>query len=314
MSSVTKTILIGCAALIILGFILEKPHAAIDPESIVGMWTFEEGEGEVVKDISGNGNDGTFFIHRFWDGQHDGIGAFPLDKNLVKPKWVDGKFGTALNFKGIVGGPDDWGVPHDRGAGVVHIPKFSLVAPAKDATITFWTKLGDIDPVEYDCDILSFEPLGDPRLNIHFPWDNKVMWSHGRQRHSAGEIPKETLGNWEFWTFVRSTAENYMRVLRNMEEFSIKENVPADHPDLADNEHWFRLNGDAPWSIGGRRGTPYTGIIDELGVFNAVLSDETLTEIMKNGLQETAFAVDPPFAVEPSQKLTTTWGQIKEKD
>lgn len=316
MSSVTKTILIGCTALIILGFILEKPNAAIDPESIVGMWTFEEGEGEDVKDISGNGNDGTFFVKRFWDRNPNNNNALerPFDKNLVKPKWVDGKFGTALNFRGIVGGPDDWGVVHDRGAGVVHIPKFSLVAPAKDATITFWTKLGDIDPAEYDCDILSFEPLGYPRLNIHFPWENKVMWSHGLQRHSAGEIPKETLGNWEFWAFVRSTAENYMRVLRNMEELSIKEDVPADPPHVANNAHWFRLNGDAPWSIGGRGGSPYKGIIDEVGVFDAVLSDEVLTDIMKNGLEETAFAVDTPFAVDPTQKLTTTWGQIKEKD
>ena len=310
MSSVTKTILIGCAALIILGFILEKPHAAIDPESIVGMWTFEEGEGEEVKDISGNGNDGTFFVKRL---EHTPLRRF-VKKNLVVPKWVDGQFGTALDFRGIVGGPDDWGVPHDRGVGVVHIPKFSLVAPVKDTTITFWTKLGDIDPVEYDCDILSFDGLGSAPLTIHFPWGNKVMWLHGQQRHSAGEMPKETLGNWEFWAFVRSTAENYMRVLRNMAELSIEEDVPADHPEFATNAHWSKVNGDIPWIIGGRHGTPYTGIIDEVGVFSAVLSDETLTEIMKNGLEETAFAVDPPFAVAPTQKLTTTWGQIKEKD
>ena len=311
MSSVTKTILIGCAVLIILGFIRDKPHAAIDPESIVGMWTFEEGEGEEVKDISGNGNDGTFFIQRFWDRDPNNNNALerPFDKNLVKPKWVDGKFGTALNFRGIVGGPDDWGVVHDRGAGVVHIPKFSHVAPVKDATITFWTKLNG----GLDCDILSFEFLPAP-LTIHFPWGNKVMWLYGQQRHSAGEMPKETLGNWEFWAFVRSTAENYMRVLRNMEEFSIKEDVPADHPEFATNAHWFEMNGDAPWIIGGRHGTPYTGIIDEVGVFSAVLSDEDLTDIMKNGLEETTIPEETTFAVYPSQKLTTTWGKIKEKD
>ena len=310
MPSVTKNNLIGCAALIILVFILEKPNAAIDPESIVGMWTFEEGEGEIVNDISGNGNHGTFFIH-----PRDGALPFPFDRNLVKPKWVDGQFGTALNFRGVVGGPgnpDDWGVVRPAGAGVVHIPDFTHVAPVKDATITFWTKLGDNGGLS--CDILSFEWLWQPALTIHFPWDNKVMWLHGAQRHSAGEIPKDTFGNWEFWTFVRSTAENYMRVLRNMQEVSTKEDVPADHPQLANNAGWFDMLGDTPWSIGGRTGSPYTGIIDELGVFRAVLSDETLTDIMKNGLEETAFAVDAPFAVEPSHKLTTTWGQIKEKD
>lgn len=212
MFCVTKKILIECAVLIILGGILEERDAVIDPESIVGMWTFEDGEGEEVKDLSGNGNDGTFFVERLQHDRPDHL----FDRNLVKPKWVDGQFGTALNFRGIVGGKDDWGVHHDPGAGAVHIPKFSLVAPVKDATITFWTKLGDNGGI--GCDILSFDPFESAHLTIHFPWDNKVMWQHGWQRHSAGEIPKETLGNWEFWTFVRSTDQNYMRVLRNMEE------------------------------------------------------------------------------------------------
>lgn len=308
--SVTKNILIGCVVLIVLGFIPEKTDAAIDPDSIVAMWTFEEGEGEIVKDISGNGNHGTFFIHPEWE-----LNNIHFDRNLVKPKWVKGQFGNALNFRGTVGGPgdpNDWGEPRPAGAGFVHIHDFVHVAPVKDTTITFWTKLGD----NVSCDILSFDSAPELPLIIHFPWDNKVLWRHGQQRQSAGEIPNDTLGNWEFWTFIRNAAENYMRVLRNMQEVSIKEDVPADHPQIATNAGWFdNLGiGDDPWSIGGRRGSPYTGIIDELGVFRAVLSDETLTNIMKNGLEETAFAVDPPFAVDPSQKLTTTWGKIKEKE
>lgn len=42
-----------------------------------------------------------------------------------------------------------------------------------------------------------------------------------------------------------------------------------------------------------------------LAVVLAVVSDEDLTMIMNNGLAHTAFAVDP------SPKLTTTWGKIK---
>ena len=53
--------------------------AKIDPDTVVGMWLFEEGAGDVAKDTSKSGNDGT----------------------IVGPKkWQDGKFGQALEFDG----------------------------------------------------------------------------------------------------------------------------------------------------------------------------------------------------------------------
>ena len=53
--------------------------AKIDPETVVGMWLFEEGAGDVAKDTSEAGNDG----------------------DIVGPKkWKDGKFGKALEFDG----------------------------------------------------------------------------------------------------------------------------------------------------------------------------------------------------------------------
>ena len=52
--------------------------AKIDPKSIVGIWLLDEGTGDKVEDISGNGNDG----------------------KIVGAKWTDGKFGKALEFDG----------------------------------------------------------------------------------------------------------------------------------------------------------------------------------------------------------------------
>ena len=53
--------------------------AKVDPDTLVGMWLFEEGAGDVAKDTSKSGNDGT----------------------IVGPKkWRDGKFGRALEFDG----------------------------------------------------------------------------------------------------------------------------------------------------------------------------------------------------------------------
>ena len=263
MSKYYKKIVVGCAALIVLLIHSGKPYAAIDPDSIVGIWTFEEEDAEEIKDISGNGNNGII---------------------LGNPKWVDGQFGTAMDFRNL--------------GDVVQIENFGLVAPQKEATITFWTELGDTA----DCDIVSFDPLvGDNRITIHFPWGNGVVWQHGTDQHFAGKpIPEDTLGNWEFWVFVGSTKANYLRILRNMEVFDLREDTATAKPAFRASEQ--------NWNIGGRQGSSYTGIIDEVGVFNAALSDEDLTKIMENGLEHTA------YAVHPSEKLTTTWGKIKEKD
>ena len=53
--------------------------AKIDPDTVVGIWLFDEGKGDIAKDSSENGNDGTF---------------------VGDPQWVDGKFGGALEFDG----------------------------------------------------------------------------------------------------------------------------------------------------------------------------------------------------------------------
>ncbi|MCP4262153.1 MAG: LamG domain-containing protein [Planctomycetes bacterium] len=56
-----------------------QSYAEVDPETIVGVWLFDEGSGDVALDSSGNGNDGT----------------------LNGPEWTnDSKFDGALEFKG----------------------------------------------------------------------------------------------------------------------------------------------------------------------------------------------------------------------
>ena len=70
--------ILGFAAVAVL-VVSPQVLAKIDPETVVGMWLFEEGTGDVAKDTSDAGNDG----------------------DIVGPKkWKDGKFGKALEFDG----------------------------------------------------------------------------------------------------------------------------------------------------------------------------------------------------------------------
>lgn len=76
---------VGITLFIFIGifvFSLTHTQAEYGFENITGLWLFDNGEGTVAADSTGNGNDGT--IH----------GA----------TWVDGKFGKALEFDGT----DDW--------------------------------------------------------------------------------------------------------------------------------------------------------------------------------------------------------------
>ena len=93
-----------CVSLIFIGLTLtERGLAKIDLETVVAMWLFDEGKGDVAVDSSGNGHDGKF------EG---------------KPKWVDGKFGKVLEFNGT----DSY----------VKVPDFT--SPSEAITVTAWAK------------------------------------------------------------------------------------------------------------------------------------------------------------------------------
>jgi hypothetical protein len=86
---------------LVVGF--ANVYADIDPDSIVGIWLFDEGTGDVAKDSSGHGYDGT----------------------LNGPKWTDGKFGKALEYDAT----DDYvEIPHDDG---LSLQTYTIAAWAK---------------------------------------------------------------------------------------------------------------------------------------------------------------------------------------
>jgi hypothetical protein len=80
MKTVLARLSLLCISLMVISLIFTaQSNAKIDPKSIVGIWPFDEGQGNVAKDSSGKGNDG---------------------KLMGSPKWVGGKFGSALEFDG----------------------------------------------------------------------------------------------------------------------------------------------------------------------------------------------------------------------
>ena len=68
---------IACACLTSAFPLLSAAEVSVD--DAIGVWLFDEGRGNVAKDSSPNDNDGEL---------------------IAGPKWVEGKFGGALEFDG----------------------------------------------------------------------------------------------------------------------------------------------------------------------------------------------------------------------
>ncbi len=236
--------------------------AEIDPGTLVGAWLMEETDDNFIPDISGN--------------EHTGELTGDVD-------WEKGQFGQATSFPG--------------GGSALIIPEFGMVAPQTEVTITVWTRVQDT----VNCDIFSFDPLvGNNRITVHFPWDNSVIWQHGTDQHwCAAGLPEEAFDNWEFWAFIGSTKGNYLRILRDMEPFALREDEPTAKPAFTASAQ--------NWHIGGRIGSSYTGVIDDVGVFNVALSDDDIEVIKDFGIENAVLGK----SVDPAGKLAVAWASVK---
>lgn len=71
-----------------------QPYAKIDPETVVGLWLFNEGDGDVAEDTSGNDNHGKFVNDVQWVDAKYGKGV-----ELDGGSWLECGNGESLDFK-----------------------------------------------------------------------------------------------------------------------------------------------------------------------------------------------------------------------
>ncbi len=166
-----KFLLIG--VIVTLGMLAGSNYAEIDPSSIVAFWTFDEGSGGTAGDVSGNGHDGT------------------VPGNV---KWVDGPFGTALEFDGSPI-PDAGGDALLDGS-VVEVPYHEDLDLRDVYSLVAWVKA---DP-ENACCNRNPEPWGGiivKRNHVHDPASggerNRGHW--GLWVGAADELPVALWGN-----------------------------------------------------------------------------------------------------------------------
>ena len=250
-----KTIIV-CINLIVITLILAPQNdAEIDMESLVGVWLFDEGGGDTAKDSSGKGNDGEL---------------------VSDPKWVEGKFGKALEFDG----KDD----------SVRVPDSDSLDVTAAVTLAAWVKSeadllldGNVIAYKNPCYILQYWAATiNPGVFVGGVWcgsgwlPSGVIWD-GVWRHVA-------------LTYDGSMQRFYIDGLFVGENAACEGDIDISTTDLT------IATGNTGF---------YTGSIDEVVVFDVALDEDDFEAIMSEGLVAMA-------AVFPAGKLTATWGSIKE--
>ena len=250
--------LVAMIVLFISAMWVQESTSEIDPESLMGMWHFDQGKGDAVKDSSPNGNDG----------------------EIVDAKRVEGKEGMGIEFDG----------------------SSHVVIPASKTTDDF------LEGFTY---LLWVKPLGGPsgphvRL-IERDWHNPNILIGPTDFYGSflfnGGIDNSQIrsGTWKMdeWSFVALTHDGKTLVLYVDGEVvaDLKVGKPTFTQKHDGGSIWLaRWKGGAGWD--------FKGVLDEVAIFNAPLSEGDLSTIMEEGLEKA-------LAVSPTGKLTTTWGQIK---
>ena len=255
-----------CCSLFLMGVLcVSTASAKIDPDTVVGLWLFDEGKGKIATDASENGLDGD------------------LENG---PRWVAGKFGEGLEFDG-------------SGAHVI-IPDHAN--PTEAITVTIWVKSNTDTWNQHGWMVEKRNAYiihpNQGTKNVSWPICNGGCWNKpGGWRD--GEIGPKDITEWHMYTttFDSNTGEWYIYI----------DGEEASAMDIAKNP----LDPDnGPVYIGNDTccaGRFADAVVDEVAIFDVALEPEDIQSLYKNGLY---FSV---LAVEPADKMTTTWADVKVK-
>jgi hypothetical protein len=265
-----------CAVMLIF-VTFSNTGIAAPPDGLVLYLPMDEGQGNTAEDMSGRGNHGTL---------------------MGSPKWVDGKIGSALQFSG------------EENSNYVEVPDGPDVSPSKEMTCMAWIYFDDFHS---SCGVISkYMGAGNNRcFNLRMSHtvgsfalasecSSDGTYSLGTSATAAETDPNTLVaGQWQHIAMTFK-AEDYLRLYVNGELMAESESDATE--SLFDSDLPLLIGTD--FEIGGNHGgqpREFTGIIDEVAIFNRQLSSEEIQSILDVGV----------MSVEPGEKLASTWGDIK---
>ena len=256
--------IITCLAILTISLTLTVyTYAEIDLETARGIWLLDEGEGNVINDLSGNENHG----------------------ELQGGEWVDGPDGPALSLNG----------QNDR----VIIPDSDSLYLEEAWTITSWVFVNAAE--NGFGHILGKRPAAGTIANYAFRTNgNGTAWEAYYSRGgwkgawNQGSVMKDV------WLYMTATYDgtDTIKIYENGAEIGSVSGMGGPAP-----------RNDTDVNIGGwtdNTSETLNGMLYEVALFDVALSEADINTLMDRGLSTLT-------AVEPADKLTTTWADIKSR-
>ncbi|MDE0298161.1 MAG: LamG domain-containing protein [Candidatus Poribacteria bacterium] len=214
---------------------------------------------------------------------NDNGGAFEQGQ----PEWVDGKFGKALEF--------------DQQSWVAMNNPVVTVEGMVDFSIGCWANPGDSQKTWTNILSSHQEP---PRRGVSFEMFEDqtnffgIAFGDGENWIGGGWAQLKA-GVWNHMAFVRT---GNMGTWYLDGEQSMEVRLLSDNPVFPATSN-FRIGN---FVLGGRE---YNGAVDDAFLFERALSADEIKDIVDNGIA--AALADTGTAVDPRDKASVTWGQIK---
>ena len=243
-----RFLLLSVIMLFAVSFLIFPTQAAFNSDNILGMWLFNEGNGNTAKDSSGNGNDG---------------------KIIGGTKWVDGQFGKALEFNGT----DAWvEVQHSESVSFKKGTSFSITLHFKGSAVGgSLVGKGYEDTTQVKPWYLLWNGGGDQNVSFYLRTS-----ADGNSRINS-TIPVAD----DKWHFIAAVADADAR------KISLWIDGKKDVEGNLDVSEGYGTN-DSVFHIARHFDRYTNGIIDDVGIFNVALSEDEMDTIMDNGLEEAA--------------------------
>ena len=254
---------------------MANPGQTARMEGIVLYFPFDEGKGDTVEDLSDNRNHGAL---------------------IGDPKWVEGKWGSALQFDGA------------ENSNYVEAPDHPGLNPATEITCAAWIYFDEFRPTggiiskfigagnqrSYGLHLHHTEPLG---ITAACSSDG-ASGATATVAHSEAGVLAE--GQWQHVAMTYK-AKDAVRIYVNGELIAESDDA-IDR--LFDNDTTFIVGTD--FDPGGAHGAgqarEFTGIIDDVVIFNRALSQNEIRVVMDGQF----------MSVESCDKLAVTWGDVKD--
>ena len=203
------------------------------------------------------------------------------DGELIKgPKWVDGKFEKALQFTGTDGSH-------------VMVPIEDALQTLKTLSIAFWVKRGETKDQIRDWNYM----IGAGSLKWHVIFkkggEKTYFWTKSGgtwgQKGISDDIQPED------WVHITATHDTKSNVTIYFD--GKKAGGGGKPPEIDEIDGSFMVGARHPGE------EFFTGIIDEVYLFNRVIDKNEIAEIMDGSF----------LPVQPADKVTTSWAHIKAK-